>query len=700
MSKIVQWKRGNTAVNSTYVGAEGEITIDTEIWTAYVHDGITPGGHAFSAGEIGNITVSGANGQTFTGTVANADIVFAPNGSGVLRSNSSITAPNITLTGFANVGGNLNVTGDTVITGNLRVDGLTETINSTTVTINDKNIVLGNNVSTSANVDGGGIDLGSPTVAYWRYTDTSRGWVTGNNISTGGNITAAGNATVSFLTVNNSLTVQSTITTAANLTASYLFGNGSQLTGLASTYSNTNVFSYMGSNSNVAVTTTGNITTNNYFLGNGRNLTGVSNLTNGSYTVQLSSVGLVTLPNGASITSAIVGNTANVKISANNQGYIFISNDGKLGVNQTNPYFTVGVTGNVGAYNFYALSDVSGGYQFSSNAQTGLFHDSTTTYSSLKLVHDGQQVITAYANSNVQISGNIGISSIGSFPTNFANAFISATSNANSYSQFIAQNVNNGTSASTDFVATADNGTDSTYYVDLGINSSNANISSFFGDTTSKDDGYLYIVGYNAAGPSTGNIGNLILGSTNGVVKTFIGNTAQANVITTVSSSGFTVNGNITASAMTVNNSVTIGTTLGVTGNLNVGNVITTGTLYGNAAAGATGTISNAVGYMGMPQNSQSTGYTLALIDQGKHIYLTANSNITIPANSSVSFPIGSAISVVNGPNVQSNVIITTDTLYLAANGATGTRSISTYGMFTLVKVTNTVWYINGSGIT
>ena len=151
---------------------------------------------------------------------------------------------------------------------------------------------------------------------------------------------------------------------------------------------------------------------------------------------------------------------------------------------------------------------------------------------------------------------------------------------------------------------------------------------------------------------------------------------------------------------MAVNNSATIGTTLGVTGNLNVGNVITTGTVYGNAAAAATGTISNAVGYMGMPQNSQSVNYTLALLDQGKHIYLTANSNITIPDNSSISFPIGATIGVVNGPNVQSNVIITTDTLYLAANGATGTRSISTYGMFTLVKVTNTVWYINGLGIT
>jgi len=159
-----------------------------------------------------------------------------------------------------------------------------------------------------------------------------------------------------------------------------------------------------------------------------------------------------------------------------------------------------------------------------------------------------------------------------------------------------------------------------------------------------------------------------------------------------------TANSNVTAFALSVNNSVVINTTLGVVGNAILGNLSTT-FVNGNASPGSTSTTSNAVGYLGMPQNSQSANYILALIDQGKHVYVTANSNVTIPANSSVSFPIGTTISIINAANVQSNVLITTDTLYLAANGATGTRNISTYGMATLVKVTNTVWYINGSGV-
>jgi cytoskeletal protein CcmA (bactofilin family) len=156
---------------------------------------------------------------------------------------------------------------------------------------------------------------------------------------------------------------------------------------------------------------------------------------------------------------------------------------------------------------------------------------------------------------------------------------------------------------------------------------------------------------------------------------------------------------NTAISANTTSGALIVTGGAGIGGNVNAGNVTTTGTLYGNAAAGATGTTSNAVGYLGMPQNSQNANYTLALIDQGKHVYVTANSNVTIPANASVSFPIGSTISVINAANIQCNISITTDTLYLAANGATGTRNLSSYGMATLVKVANTVWYINGSGV-
>lgn len=46
MSTQVQIRRGTTAEHQTFVGAEGELTIDTEKKTILVHDGVTVGGNA------------------------------------------------------------------------------------------------------------------------------------------------------------------------------------------------------------------------------------------------------------------------------------------------------------------------------------------------------------------------------------------------------------------------------------------------------------------------------------------------------------------------------------------------------------------------------------------------------------------------------------------------------------------------------
>jgi hypothetical protein len=89
MSKIVQWKRGNTTVSSTYTGFEGEITVDTDNWTLYVHDGVTTGGHLIGSqpaniANIGNLSIID---QTISGTIENANIVIQPN-NGSIRANS------------------------------------------------------------------------------------------------------------------------------------------------------------------------------------------------------------------------------------------------------------------------------------------------------------------------------------------------------------------------------------------------------------------------------------------------------------------------------------------------------------------------------------------------------------------------------------------------------------------------------------
>lgn len=122
----------------------------------------------------------------------------------------------------------------------------------------------------------------------------------------------------------------------------------------------------------------------------------------------------------------------------------------------------------------------------------------------------------------------------------------------------------------------------------------------------------------------------------------------------------------------------------------------------GAAATATTASTAASVGYLGVPQSAVATTGTLGISDIGKHIYVdTAGQTITIPANSSVAYPIGSALSFIAGPSATTvSIAITTDTMYLAGTGTTGTRTLAAHGMATAVKVAATVWYINGTGLT
>ena len=110
-------------------------------------------------------------------------------------------------------------------------------------------------------------------------------------------------------------------------------------------------------------------------------------------------------------------------------------------------------------------------------------------------------------------------------------------------------------------------------------------------------------------------------------------------------------------------------------------------------------------GAAGIPQNSQSTAYTLVLGDANKHIlHPSADTTarvFTIPANSSVAFPVGTAVTFVN-QNAAGviTIAITTDTMRLAGAGTTGSRTLAANGIATALKVTSTEWIIAGTGLT
>ena len=107
----------------------------------------------------------------------------------------------------------------------------------------------------------------------------------------------------------------------------------------------------------------------------------------------------------------------------------------------------------------------------------------------------------------------------------------------------------------------------------------------------------------------------------------------------------------------------------------------------------------NQAGYLNVPQNSQAASYTCVLDDSGKHILCATGSTYTIPANSSVNYEIGTVITFANISGGDC-FIACSDTMIFAGYATTGTRTLSTAGLATAIKVNATNWIINGSGLT
>jgi hypothetical protein len=127
---------------------------------------------------------------------------------------------------------------------------------------------------------------------------------------------------------------------------------------------------------------------------------------------------------------------------------------------------------------------------------------------------------------------------------------------------------------------------------------------------------------------------------------------------------------------------------------------------YGDSNVAAyTGNISATVngfeiGYRNMPQVAAGN-VTLTLADNGKHYYSTssATTTLTIPANSSVAFPIGSVVTVVNQGTGNVSIANGSTTLYLGGNATSASRTITSFGVATLLKVASDTWFINGTGV-
>lgn len=325
MSKVVQWKRGNTSATTSYTGYEGEITVNTDSWNLHVHDGVTAGGWVIDSsnngGSFGEVTVSGN--LTANNILANVDVIasgnvtavyFLGNGSqltGVSDDvNTAITTTNTSMKSYvdgqissigahytdANAVSLLSDFGSNAIstTGNVSAGHITTTGNiipSANVTYTLGNVtnqwaslyVSGNTIyldSVPISISGNTLSVNGSTVATDTDTSTANAEMKSyvdNEISTTQNQILSTNVDVVTYIDSEISTVNSSIAAANVDMKSYV---DSEISAIGAHYNDANVVSLLSDFGSNTVVTTGNVTAGN-FIGT---FVGLSNVaTSGSY---------------------------------------------------------------------------------------------------------------------------------------------------------------------------------------------------------------------------------------------------------------------------------------------------------------------------------------------------------------------------------------------------------------------------------
>lgn len=140
-------------------------------------------------------------------------------------------------------------------------------------------------------------------------------------------------------------------------------------------------------------------------------------------------------------------------------------------------------------------------------------------------------------------------------------------------------------------------------------------------------------------------------------------------------------------------NSATIGTSTITGGTIN--NTVIGGS---TPAAGTFTTVADSKGDVRLiPQNAQTSSYTLVAGDAGKHISITTGG---VTVNASV-FSVGDAVSIYNNSGSSQTITQGTSvTLRLVGTATTGNRTLAQYGLCTILCVASNVFVISGGGLT
>jgi len=351
------------------VSVTGNITAGNILGGANVNATTHTGATVSVTGNItGNYFIG--NGSQLTGiasTYGNANVAanLAAFGSNPISTSGNITAGNIIGTHVGNVTGTTvsvtgNITGNYFVGNGSQLTGIVSSYGNANVTANLA--AFGSNpISTSGNITAGNI------------IGTHVGNVTGTTVSVTGNVTGANlNATGLSLSGNvvSVLVSAANITTTANIAGGYVLGNGSQLTGVVSSYGNANVTANLAAFGTNPVSTSGNITGGNIIgiVAAGANaITTTANITGGNINAA-----------GLSLSSNVISalnSTANITTTANITGGNLLT-----GGNVYTPTNNTGLVGGITVLGQAYVGSFNGTNQDLSISSSTLFNMGTGSF--------------------------------------------------------------------------------------------------------------------------------------------------------------------------------------------------------------------------------------------------------------------------------------------------------------------------------
>ena len=131
-----------------------------------------------------NVALTASGTATFTGLMtASGRATVGTNLTVSGNTTLGAAGKTITTTGAWTHTGTATISTNLIVSGNLTISGTTTTVDSTTLTVADKNIELAKGSSTDAAADGGGITLHGTTDHTWNWVSATGAWTSSDNIN-------------------------------------------------------------------------------------------------------------------------------------------------------------------------------------------------------------------------------------------------------------------------------------------------------------------------------------------------------------------------------------------------------------------------------------------------------------------------------------------------------------------------------------